>query len=95
MTIKQLGLTARQQRFIASEIKAGRYRSEQEIIQAGIKVLQQQQLARQKATRLREAIQKGIDQADRGQGVLLKNREEISRFTKLMVAKATGKNRKA
>ncbi len=94
MTVKQLGLPVRMQRFIASEIKAGRYRSEQELIQAGIKLLEQEQKVMQKQSRLQEAIQKGIDQADRGQGVLLRSRDEISQFSKSLVTKAIGKNKR-
>ncbi len=84
MPVKLFDVTAKQLRFISAEIKAGRYRDENEVLQAGLTLLQKQHKQRQTLT---EMIHKGIDDADAGRGVTLKSPDEIKAFGKRVLKK--------
>ena len=78
MPVKQLDLSAKQKRFIASEIKAGRYRDQNQILLAGLELLAKRQRIEKKRAMLRELIQPALDQLDRGEGKTFHTREELS-----------------
>jgi len=73
MTVKQLGLTAKLQRFIASEIKAGRYRNESEVVQAGLEILKQHQ----KYQKLKAQVRTGVDDYEAGRYTIMKSSADI------------------
>ncbi len=78
MPVKQLELSAKQKRFIASEIKAGRYRDQNQILLAGLELLAKRQRIEKKRAMLREMIQPALDQLDRGECKTFHTKEELS-----------------
>ena len=81
LPVKQIDITSEQQRFIASEIKAGRFRDASEVLQAALVLLQKE---RKKKESLKEMIQAGAEQADGGQGILLTSPEAVRSHTKML-----------
>jgi len=68
MTI-EIELTERFRRFIEERVAAGEYRDAGEVIQAGLRLLEEaRQLHELKVERLRAALAQGIEQLDRGEG---------------------------
>lgn len=67
-------------RFISREIKAGHYRSEEEVVRAGLDLLETLKLKEAAREKLQQEIQKGIDELDAGLGVTLKTRKERRAF---------------
>lgn len=63
------------QRFVEGQISSGGYSSEDELLTAAVVALREQKLAELKAR-----IQVGIEQADRGEGILLEDDEAIDAF---------------
>lgn len=91
MPVKQLTLTAKHKRFIASELKAGRYRSESEVLQAGLDLLRQQK----KEQSLQEMIEAGINAADAGRVIRFTSEADLRKHTRALLKKADRKLRKA
>jgi len=77
---KSISLSTKHRRFISREIKAGHYRSEDEVVRAGLDLLEMQKLKEDAREALRQEIQKGIDELDSGLGVTLKTRKERKAF---------------
>jgi putative addiction module CopG family antidote len=88
MPAKSLKLSAESQRFIAGEIKAGRYRDEKEVLQAGLTLLEEQTRRERMKEALRKEIQIGIDQLDAGLGKTMKTRAELTAHLKGLERKA-------
>ena len=65
------------QQFVPQVIDNGSYKSETEVIGQALRLLQQRQ---QKIEELRQKIQLGLDQLDRGEGIELKDEEELRLF---------------
>lgn len=77
-----LQLSDKQQRFIAQEIKSGRYRTANDVLLAGLELLAKKQRVERKRQAIRELIQPAIDDLDAGRGVILRTDEEIADFFK-------------
>lgn len=88
MPAKPFNLTDKQRRFIADEIKAGHYHSENEVVQAGLDLLEKQTLTTLQRQALLKEIQIGIDQLDAGLGITLRTEEELHRFMQEIGKKA-------
>jgi putative addiction module CopG family antidote len=88
MPVKQIDLTAKQARFISSEIKSGRYRDESEVLQAGLELLARKKRSESKRQTLRELIQPAMDELDAGLGVKLNSRAELTAFIKQVASQA-------
>jgi antitoxin ParD1/3/4 len=55
-------------KFVASRVSSGRYRSASDVVLAALRLLEEQELARQTALEgVRQKIAVGLDQADRGE----------------------------
>lgn len=76
---KAISLSVKHRRFISREIKAGHYRSEDEVVRAGLDLLETQKLKEAAREKLLQEIQKGIDELDAGQGEMLKTPEALAR----------------
>ncbi len=85
MPVKQIDVTAKQQKFIAEEVKAGRYRDESEVLLAGLDLLLKE---RRQTETLKKMIQVGIDDADAGRGVVLKSRADLKSYGDRILKKA-------
>jgi len=65
---RDVKLTERMERFIAERVAAGDYADADEAIRAGLRLLEREQrLYERKLERLKEAVQLGFDQIDRGE----------------------------
>ncbi|MBU4272025.1 MAG: type II toxin-antitoxin system ParD family antitoxin [Planctomycetes bacterium] len=65
------------QRFVNQVIDGGSYTTESEVVGDALRLLQQR---RQRIEELRREIQPALDQLDRGEGIELKNEEELDAF---------------
>jgi antitoxin ParD1/3/4 len=65
------------QQFVHQVIDNGSFKSENEVVRQALRLLQQRQ---QKIEELRREIQPALDQLDRGEGIELKDEEEIRLF---------------
>ncbi len=65
------------QRFVNQVIGSGSYTTESEVVGDALRLLQQR---RQRIEELRREIQPALDQLDRGEGIELKNEEELDAF---------------
>ncbi|MFO0816089.1 MAG: type II toxin-antitoxin system ParD family antitoxin [Gemmatales bacterium] len=88
MPVKPIVVSAKQQRFIASEIKAGHYRSESDVVKAGLELLERQKRVALQREALKKEIQLGIDELDAGLGVTRSSREELTAFLDELAMKA-------
>lgn len=67
---KTVSFTPEQAAFVAACVASGRYQSASEVVRAGIRLLQDQELHRRaELERVRALIQEGSDQLDRGEVV--------------------------
>ena len=65
------------QQFVHQVIDNGSFKSETEVVGQALRLLQQRQ---QKIEELRREIQPALDQLDRGEGIELKDEEELHLF---------------
>jgi antitoxin ParD1/3/4 len=65
------------QQFVHQVIDNGSFKSETEVVGQALRLLQQRQ---QKIEELRREIQPALDQLDRGEGIELKDEEELRLF---------------
>lgn len=81
MPTRNINLTEHFDRFIAKRVKSGRFGNASEVVREGLRLLEQRE-AEEKARLkwLKEAIQEGIDAADRGDYAELRSREEMEAF---------------
>lgn len=81
MPTRNVNLTDHFDKFIARGVKSGRFSNASEVVREGLRLLEQRE-AEEKARLkwLREAIQEGIDAADRGDYTELRSKEEIADF---------------
>jgi antitoxin ParD1/3/4 len=63
-----ISLTRELEEFISTHVQSGRYQSASEVVRQGLRLLQEQETTREaQLARLRNQIQIGLDQADRGE----------------------------
>lgn len=77
-----LQLSDKQKRFIAQEIKSGRYSSANEVLLAGLELMAKKQRIERKRQAIRELIQPAIDELDAGGGIRVNSREELTALMK-------------
>jgi antitoxin ParD1/3/4 len=65
------------QQFVHQVIDNGSFKSENEVVGQALRLLQQRQ---QKIEELRREIQPALDQLDRGEGIQIKDEEELRLF---------------
>lgn len=63
------------QRFVEQELASGRYQSAEEVVAEGLRLLRERKLYE-----LRNDIDAGVEQLDRGEGIELEDEEAIQRF---------------
>jgi antitoxin ParD1/3/4 len=65
-----ISLTPELERMVDDRVKTGRYASASEVIREGLRLLEEQeQLKLQRLAAVRQKIDRGLDQLDRGQGI--------------------------
>jgi antitoxin ParD1/3/4 len=65
-----ISLTPELERLVDERVKTGRYASASEVIREGLRLLEEQeQLKQQRLTAVREKIDRGLAQLDKGQGI--------------------------
>ena len=65
------------QQFVHNAIDAGSYKDEAEVVGQALRMLQQRQ---RRIEELRREIQPALDQLDRGEGIEIKDEEELRLF---------------
>ncbi len=72
----ELNLTDHFQKFVEDRITSGRYQDANEVLCAGLRLLEdRERLQAMKLERLRKEMKVGFDQLDRGEGVKLERSE--------------------
>jgi antitoxin ParD1/3/4 len=67
-TTLNISLTPELEEFVSSRVESGRYQSASEVVRQGLRLLQDSEMTREaQLERLRQQIQIGLDQADRGE----------------------------
>jgi antitoxin ParD1/3/4 len=65
-----ISLTPELERMVDDKVKTGRYASASEVIREGLRLLEEQeQLKLQRLTAVRQKIDRGLEQLDKGQGI--------------------------
>jgi antitoxin ParD1/3/4 len=65
-----VSLTPELQKFVGQKVKSGRYRSASDVIQEGLKLLEDEERLRDKRLKeIRHKIQIGLDELNRGEGL--------------------------
>ena len=86
-----ISLTPELEQFVQSKVDSGMYYSASEVIREGLRMLQEREMLKQiQIEELRREIQKGIEQADRGE---LVNGEEV--FENIRAKSRTRRSKKA
>jgi antitoxin ParD1/3/4 len=80
MPTRNINLTERLDRFVATRVTSGRYGNASEVVREGLRLLEQrEQEEKAKLTWLRSAVREGLDQIDRGEGLEFHSIEEFER----------------
>jgi antitoxin ParD1/3/4 len=83
MPTRNVNLTDRFDRFVADEIKAGRYRNASEVMRAGLRLLEQHTRAEdEKLTLLRSLAAEAFGELDQGQGIEMSGTHQLTRFVR-------------
>jgi antitoxin ParD1/3/4 len=78
-----VSLTPELEKFVHRKVKSGRYHTASEVIREGLRLLEEQdKLRAMRLEALRQEIQIGIDQADRGEVAPLDVRETLAKARK-------------
>jgi antitoxin ParD1/3/4 len=65
-----ISLTPELEQLVNSRVRSGRYASASEVIREGLRLLEEQeQLKQQRLSEVRQKINRGIEQLDRGEGI--------------------------
>jgi antitoxin ParD1/3/4 len=78
MPTRNVNLTDRLERFIEAGVASGRFSDASEVVREGLRLLEQREAEDQaKLAWLRGAVQKGLDEIDRGDGIEFDSVEEL------------------
>lgn len=93
MPTRNINLTEHYDRFVAEQVRAGRYKNASEVLRAGLHLLEQQSCEeREKLALLRALAKEGFDRIDQGQGIEINGSRQLSEFiTGLGTAAAKGR----
>ena len=98
MPTRNVNLTDHFERLIEDAVAAGEYQNASEVVRAGLRLLERQRQADEaKLAALRAAVQVGIDELDRGEGILVEphNLVTISAAWRTGAAREVRRDRKA
>lgn len=94
MPTRNIRLTDHYDRFIDERVSAGRFRDASEVLRAGLRLLEQQELEdKQKLDLLHALAAEGFDQLDQGQGVELHGKEQLTSHIAQLGRESTSKRR--
>ena len=95
MPTRNINLTDHFDRFIADSVDSGRYKNASEVVRDALRALElRQRREEQKLQRLRDAVQEGIDAAERGDYVELAE-DEIELFISQLGKEASREAKRA
>jgi antitoxin ParD1/3/4 len=81
MPTRNVNLTDHFDRFVAREVRTGRYRNASEVMRAGLRLLEQQTSEeQQKLSLLRSLASDAFQQLDQGAGIEINGKQELAEF---------------
>lgn len=79
MPTRNIDLTAHDDRFVEEQVATGRFKDASEVMQAGLRLLQQQTVADgEKLPALRTLAMQGFSELDRGEGTIINDAAELA-----------------
>lgn len=92
MPTRNVNLTDHFDAFINAEVASGQYANASEVVRAGLRLLEQQkQEDEEKLARLRELVEVGFAELDRGEAFSLNGHEEIAAFLDEIMREVVGR----
>ena len=81
MPTRNINLTEHFNAFVKRQLSSGRYRNASEIVREALRLLEEQEQAREAKLRaLRQAARQGFDEIDQGQGIVVHGTKALGRF---------------
>jgi len=81
MPTRNVNLTEHFDQFIESGISSGRFSNASEVVREGLRLLEQREKEDEaKLAWMRAAVQKGLDELDRGEGITFETVEDLDAF---------------
>jgi antitoxin ParD1/3/4 len=81
MPTRNINLTDHFDKFVAREIKAGRYRNASEVMRAGLRLLEQEAREdREKLALLRSLASDAFQELDQGKGIKIGSDQDLDKF---------------
>ena len=81
MPTRNINLTDHFDQFVGKEVEAGRYGNASEVMRAGLRLLElRTREEKEKLKLLRSLAAEGFKQLDQGQGIELRDEQELSKF---------------
>lgn len=70
MTTRNVSLTSALDQFVEDQVQSGTFQNASEVVRAGLRLLKRENDEHeQKLARLRAAVQEGLEELDRGEGI--------------------------
>ncbi|MCE5311290.1 MAG: type II toxin-antitoxin system ParD family antitoxin [Acidobacteriales bacterium] len=92
MPTRNINLTSHFDRFIEAEVRSGRYGNASEVVRDGLRLMERRKQEEQaKLKWLRGAVNEGLSQIDRGEGLEFQSVDEMEQHIDQLGAEASGK----
>lgn len=92
MSTRSINLTERYDRFVEQQIESGRFRDASEVLQAGLRLLEQQSREeKEKRALLRSLATEGFQQLDQGQRIAINGTQQLTKRIGMLGRRAAKK----
>ena len=98
MPTRNINLTDHFDRFVADQVKAGRYRNASEVMRAGLRLLEQQTREdHEKLQLLRSLATEAFEELDQGEGIEIRSEQQLKSIVSRIGLRAakTGKRKRS
>jgi antitoxin ParD1/3/4 len=89
MTTRNVSLTDALDQFVEDQVQSGSFQNASEVVRAGLRLLKRDaEEHERKLARLKAAVQEGLDELDRGEGIEV---DDLGAYFDELEAKASGR----